>query len=172
MIFIKKFLIIYYKYIIMNVLDNMINWISMFLNGWFFTRIHVLCLIFIRPINLIMSLCKCRLSSLLYDMFHSNSSDEPITLSLIVVPHMILTEKSESFRINIIKYDTFIHDQVKVPLILPILNNWNGKKRCILFGCILMMPRLSRNNGTSKLGRIKWQQIMKALQLSLLYDQH
>lgn len=156
----------------MNIFCRIINWISMFLYRRFFTRIHVLCLIFIWPINLIMSLCKCRLSTLLYYMLHSNSCDEPITLPLIVVPHMVLTKKSESFRINIIKCDTFIHDQVIAPLILLILNNWNGKKRCILLGCILMMPLLNRNNGTLMLRQIRWQQIMKVLQPSLLYGQH
>lgn len=47
------------------------------------------------PINLSVFLSKSWLSSLLDNMFHSNSRYKPIWLSLIIMSHMIFTKESE-----------------------------------------------------------------------------
>lgn len=68
-----------------------------------------------RPVYLSMLLRKCWLSSLLNYVLHSYSRDEPIWLSLIVVPHMILAEESELlFVVQLQTHQPYLFQAVEV----------------------------------------------------------
>jgi hypothetical protein len=112
-------------------------------------------------IIILLSLCLRMRSSLLPssrivvswldDVLHPDASDEPVTLTLVVMPHVVLTKKSEPYRIPTTKLFTSVHDPIAIPSTSPTWDNWNGKKPCTLLDCILTRLRWTHNNGTFEL---------------------
>jgi hypothetical protein len=138
---------------------------SIFFHWWFFAGLHLLPLV-----DLVMPFIGCWLATLLDDMLHPDSCDEPVRLTLIVVSHMVLAEEPESK--HRIWENTSAHGPTIIPSVSPISSNWSGSARGIQFGCISSLLRLNHSSGTSKPERTISTKTMMALQLGSSYGPH
>jgi hypothetical protein len=93
----------------------------MLLDIWLFAGVHLIAMVLLRPVDLMVPFRESRLSALLDDVLHSDSRDKPVRLTLVVVSHVVLAEKTESS----LKYNisTFIRGPTAIPSVSPVLSN-------------------------------------------------